>query len=119
MSLNKVIYNKLILQAQEAKFIGLNKLANYVLNSIGSVIAENKSQYDFEKLEENIKKYLWKSALEIVKFYDLESLDIQVVDEILNETKDILIEKLKNKLNLSDFGPLESKLPGEFNKTDI
>ena len=43
--LNEVIYNKLLLQANEAKAQGMERLATGVLNSLGAVPEDEEAHY--------------------------------------------------------------------------
>lgn len=111
MKLNKVIYNKLILQAEEAKEIGLNKLASAILNSVGPSYREEDISM---KLSENVYNNLWKIALDVINYHDLESVDIQKVDEVITSLAENVIDQLEITLDKKDIiGKLEPKLPGQ------
>lgn len=125
MKLNKVVYEKLVLQAQEAKEIGLTKLGETVLSAIGAVSREDEViTYSHSELTEDIYHNLWKVALNIAQYYDVDSIDIQKIDESLelmamkvrseieNTMYSEISTKVKGKVALM-IGPLEPKLPGE------
>ncbi len=125
MKLNKVVYEKLVLQAQEAKEIGLTKLGETVLSAIGAVSREDEViTYSHTELTEDIYYNLWKAALNVAQYYDVDSIDIQKIDETLevmamkiqseieNTMYSEISTKVKGRVGMM-IGPLEPKLPGE------
>lgn len=116
MKLNKTVYNKLLLQAQEAKELGLKKLSNIIFNNIGSVPKEDTEIDSFSSLQlkEKVHSSLWKIALDVIKYHDLESVDIQKIDEILVNLAEQVLSEVEVSLGADDkIGPLEPKLFGE------
>lgn len=121
MKLNKIAYNKLVLQAQEAKELGLNELADVVLNSIGPTPRDEKEAYVYssEQLQDDMNKFLWKMAISTAEYHDLKSLDIQKIDEVIKWAAKQVLADLESCMDGGDgisrtgIGPLEPKLPGE------
>lgn len=113
--INPVVYRKLLLQADEAKLRGMNKLASAVLGSIGACPAEEKQTYNFESLQEDIHQGLWKLAMDVIRYHDLESADIEKIDEVLETLASTLIEDVEVSLNVAvdQIGALEEIVPGE------
>ena len=115
MKLNSTIYNKLLLQAKEAEEQGLTKLANNILNAIGDSPQKEEEKYSYSELQEDIYNDLWKSAARIMAYYDLNSVQI----EKLNETIHICAVNLTNELEITlgvdeiIAGPFEPKTFGE------
>jgi len=113
--LNETIYQKLLLQAEEAKHQGMNKLASGILNAIGPHPEEDVSEYAYTALGEDVHKEMWKLATNVINYYGVESIDA----ERLNTVIESLAEKFVNELEVSFGvdslvkGPLEPKLPGE------
>lgn len=114
--LNPIVYHKLLLQAEEAKDRGMTKLASGILNSLGSFPEDEKSNYDFTQLKEDVYQDLWKIASCVVKYHDLQSADAEKIHEVLEVFASKLIEEVERSLNVDNtqVGPLESKVPGEF-----
>lgn len=100
--LNKDIYNKLYLQAQEASDQDLKKLARAILFSIGSVYTDKSEKYNIEELDENVFNNLFKLSLEVVKYYDIKEVDTQQLEELIEELSEDFIEKIKDKLKVDE-----------------
>lgn len=115
MKLNKTIYNKLLLQAEEAREQGMEKLAHSILNSIGSYPEEGPSSYSYLDLKEEIHNDLWKIATKMASYYDLDSTDAIAINTAIESIASNMIEDLENTLGVQDkvTGPKEPLLPGE------
>lgn len=113
--LNEVIYNKLLLQANEAQVRGMKKLASGVLNAIGPVPEDEALRYNFSELQDDVYNGLWKLAAYVMKYHDLESVDATKVHDVLESFAEKLIEQVEQSLGVDDtqIGPLEEKIPGE------
>lgn len=118
---NELIYNKLLLQANEAKDIGLKKLGSAVLNSIGPLPEDEFHTYDLNELKDDIYDGMWKLALNVLKYHNVDSVNIEKIDKVVDSFVSKFIEQIELSINIdnSDIGPLESELPGEFDKIDI
>ena len=83
--LNSVVYQKLLLQAEEAKD------------------------------REMVKLDLWKAATCILKYYDIKSADAEKLHEALEVVASKLIEEVEHSLSVkhTQVGPLEPKVPGQ------
>lgn len=112
--LNSVIYEKMILQAEEAKEQNMTKLATAILGSLTSSPEDEIITYSSGELNNDIYKGLWKLSANVIKYHDLQSVDV----EKINETIEILAEKFIENLEISlgvekgTIGAIEGKLPG-------
>ena len=113
--LNIVIYNKLLLQAQEAKEQGMIKLASGVFGAIGSVPEDEICTYNFGELKEDIYCGLWKLAGNVIKYHDLDSANAEKVGEVLESLAEKLIDEVEQALGVENeaIGTLEEKLIGQ------
>lgn len=112
--LNKVLYNKLLLQAEEAKERDMKKLASCILESIGSYPNEESFNYSFSELSEDVEKDMWKAAAKVMVYHDLNSVQVEKIEQILNKFAESLIDEVEKALKVNDnIGKLEAKLPGE------
>jgi hypothetical protein len=68
--LNSVIYNKLMVQAEEAKIQGMEKLAHNILGAICGSPDDEAIQYSIGEMQEEVHHELWKLASHILKYYD-------------------------------------------------
>ncbi len=115
MKLNSVLYNKLLLQAEEAKSQGMHKLASGIFQSIGSYPEDDTKEYSYENMNEEIYNDLWKAAAKLLAYYDLKSVQAEKIDEIIQIYSNKLINELENSLELGSIikGPFEPKVLGE------
>jgi len=113
--INSIIYNKLLLQAQEAKDRDMVKLANGIFSSIGALPEDEKANYNFNELENDVYQGLWKIASCIIKYHDVKSADAEKIHEALEAVADKLIEEVERSINVNNesIGPLEEKVPGQ------
>lgn len=112
--LNPIIYQKILLQAQEAKFRDMKKLAGAVLGSLGPTPAEEKIVYSSVELKEDIYNGLWKLAFAVVGYHDLDSADIEKLDKAIAFATDNFVKDIEQALDVEGkVGPNEPKLPGQ------
>lgn len=113
--LNEIVYNKLILQHEEAKERGLNKLASGIIACAGALPEQDYNTYSWNQMDSDVYADLWKTASNILKYYDVTSLDA----EELNNSIELFAEQFINnicktiKKDSSELGPLEPKLIGQ------
>lgn len=113
--LNSVVYNKLFLQAEEAKEREMVKLASGLMNALGPVPEDETVTYNFDELQADVYRGLWKMAACVIKYHDLDGVDAEKVHEILESLASKVIEEVEQSLSVdnSQVGPLEAKVPGE------
>lgn len=114
--INQTIYSKLILQADEARDQGLEKLANGVLSAMPPSPREPKEKitYSSEELEENIYQKLWKIAMDVITYHDVQSVDIQKIDNIVSDLSTQILQEVQASISVDNtIGPLEPELLGE------
>ena len=115
MKLNSVIYNKLMLQADEARDQGMVKLADAISNAIGEEHTEEHEPYSYDELQEDIHKDLWSIASRLVRYYGINSVDALKVDATVSELTGKTLDELERTLEVDNMirGRFEPKLPGE------
>lgn len=114
--LNKVAYERLVVQAQEAKELGIDHLAEGVLASIGAIPKEEseKETYSSIELERDVYNGLWKIAVNIMAYHDTVKIDASKVDEVINSLSATVLAQLEKSIDLQGkVGASEPKLPGE------
>lgn len=115
--LNSVIYNKLILQAEQAKEFNMDKLANNILETIGSVSkdsSEELEKYAFTELEDDVSRLLWKIAYRVMDYYNLESADVKKIESCIDDLTEKVVEEFKHSMSVEEnFGEKEPKVIGE------
>ena len=112
--LNSVVYQKIVLQAQEAKLREMRKLASAVLNGLGPNPAEDKIVYSARDLKEDIYQGLWKLAFNVIGYHDLDSADIEKLDKAVAYAVDNFVKDIEHALDVEGkIGPNEPKLIGQ------
>lgn len=113
--LNSTVYQKLFLQAEEAKDRNMTKLASAIFGAIGPVPEDENNNYNFNELQDDIYQGLWKLAMCVAKYHDLQSIDAERVHAVLESWSSDLIEDVERSLHIDNttVGPLETKVPGE------
>jgi hypothetical protein len=112
--LNIIMYRKLLAQAEEAKEQGLIKLGDNIIDIIGPEPTDDREEYSYGQLQNDIHKDLWKLATRLMIYYDLNSADISEIDKTIMSWASKITDDLEKTLSVdASFGPLESLLPGE------
>lgn len=112
--INKTAYAKMALQAEEARDIGLKSLANNVFEALGSLPREEAMLYSWDDLGSDVQRALWKAASDVIAYHDLDSVDIQKIDDVVKHLSDRVIATIEQELNvLNSVGGLEPKVPGQ------
>jgi len=113
--LNTVIYHKLLLQSHEAKAQGMVKLADGIINALGPMTEDEKVEYNYAQLRDEVYDGMWKIATHVIKYYDVKSADAGKIHERLEALADRFLGELEQSLDVEGVvaGPLESLLPGE------
>ena len=107
--LNSIIYHKLLLQANEAKFQGMTKLASGIVNALGPMTEEEQIEYHYAQLREEVYHELWKVATHVIKYYDVSSADAIQLHDRLEVLADKFLQELEQSLGVEEVaaGPLE------------
>ena len=115
MKLNSTIYNKLLLQASEAKEQGAVKLANGILESLETSSQDTNVKYSYGELQDDIYNDLWKTAIKILAFYNIESVNAESLNKTIIACVNQISDEIENTLSVQDVvkGPFEPLLPGE------
>jgi hypothetical protein len=113
--LSNVIYQKLLLQAEEAKERDMTKLASGILSSLGPSPEEESVNYNFNELQDDVYQGLWKMAACVIKYHDLKSADAEKIHEILESMASKLINEVEHALSVNNaqVGPIEDKVFGQ------
>jgi hypothetical protein len=114
--LSSITYNRLLAQAEEAKELKLEELADGVLNAIGPASRDEEEPFIFSHsdLRDAVHKSLWKIAIEVISYHDHQKSDIQKVGAAIDNLTDNVLNTIHNSLNIVDhIGPGEPILPGQ------
>src|SRR5580658_2582879 len=108
--LTKHAYNRLMLQAEEAKELGMKNLAGAVFDAIGAIPCEDTIVYGEEDLQADAYRALWKVAADIVAYHNAKSADIIVIDRIVNNMAHTVVTAIETELGVDgNIGALEDK----------
>lgn len=112
--LNQDIYNRLLLQAEEAKTRQFTKLSHAILHSLTATPEDEGCKYSFTELEEDVYKDLWAISTNVLKYHNLSTVDAEKLNETIETFASKFISSLEQTLNVEGkIGPLEEVLPGE------
>ena len=122
--LNKIAHSRLLLQAQEAKEMGLDRLARGMFFALK--LAEEDadmpvSKYSYEEMQEEIYQELWELVSKVAQYYDVDNITAEKIDDVLQEMRDNFLEKVEEVLGVEEgsVGALEPEVPGETKEADI
>lgn len=115
VKLNSIISHKLFAQAEEAKETGMLKLANSIESAVSIDPSVENLEYSYNQLEEDVHKDLWKAAVNIIKYYNLESADAKKLDKSICILASEMIREIEQELGVDTIvvGPNEPKVFGQ------
>jgi hypothetical protein len=114
--LSNVVYKRLLAQAEEARDLKLENLADSVLSALGPMTRDEEETFEFSyaELRNNVHRSLWKIAIDVVAYHDYQKSDIQKIEATITDLTDAVLVAIRGSLNSSDkIGPNEPKLPGQ------
>lgn len=113
--LNVVVYRRLLACAEEAKEQGMIKLADNIKEAIGSEPETEDVTYSYSQMESDVHRQLWKAAASMMKYWGVDFVDVQKLDNSILVWASELIDEVEHSLNVdtTSKGPLEPKVPGQ------
>lgn len=111
--LGSTLYHKLALQAEEAEYQGLEKLANNIEEAIGSEYDDRPIEYAQAELEDDIHQGLWSLATCVLRYYNSTSVDAEKLDIVLESLASKFVEEVESVLDSQLVNTNEPALPGE------
>jgi hypothetical protein len=110
----KSIQDKLYIQAQEAKYQGMTKLASAIENILKDKEVFEKTEYSQAQLDSDIHHDLWKVASKLLVFYDIKNPNVEKLDKSIITWAASIVNDLEKTLQVSGIkGSKEPKVPGE------
>lgn len=115
VTLNKIAHQRLLLQAEEAEERGLHQLSTGILSMIKAAAEDSKEEYSYEDMSAEIYQGLWELASKVAKYYDVENIEAEKLDEVIETLAEDLISQVEEAMQVesNQVGPFESKVPGE------
>lgn len=114
IKLSEVIYNKIIAQTEEAELLGFHDLANDLSHAVkgANIVTDDDYSYSRKELDSDIRKNIWKSALAVIGYHNMSSVDLGKLSEIIDEVSDKVSNAIETSLNVeNNIGP-KDKIPG-------
>lgn len=114
--INQTIYRKLTAQAEEAKNRGLVKLAQDITEALKDTDFQvAPEEYSYAELKKDMESDLWKSAVKLISYYNINSIDAEKVEKAISILAVQVMYGLESsmKVDPADPGSLEPKVPGE------
>ncbi len=114
-TLNKIAQQRLLLQAAEAQDRGLDQLSKAILAMVKNAAEESKDDYSYEDMSAEIYQGLWELASKVAKYYNVEEVTAEKLDDVIEEIAENFINNIEEALQVesSQVGPSEPKVPGE------
>lgn len=117
-TIKKNLFNRLVLQAEEAEIQGLTKVAESLTTQI-TKNADNLRddsvlyRYSAAQFGQDIHEKLWDFVIRTADFYNV-SLEAQEMQKIIERYAADMIHEISNKLGINhSIGAYEEPLPGE------
>jgi hypothetical protein len=113
---SQTTHKRFVASAEEAKHLGLHKLATAVLNGLGPMHEEigSNATYSKDELESLVYQTLWKLAIETAAYHDLTKVDILKIDAAVKSLKNQVIDELESSMKVLGYvSKREPKLPGQ------
>lgn len=105
--------DRLKAQAEEARELGLVKLADCV-NEVIPELTKEVTEYDFDEVKASVEKLLWKSATQVINYHNVNDTDICKVQRVIDHLVPIVIRELESSIDRkAKLGPFESKIIGQ------
>ena len=113
IKLGHVINIKIKAQVEEAATLGMKDLSEELNVALEDVVGADMDDSITKKdIMQQIKVNLWKSALSIIGYHDLKSVDIKKMAQIIDDMSQKVFEEVESDLNVSgELGPKDN-LPG-------
>lgn len=116
IKLSKKLYDRVLFAAEEAKDLEMNDLADGIISALGPTARDQDDPSIFSEadLKKEIYKNLWKLALDIAAYHDVQKMDIQKVGNELDVLSDYIFRDLEMVFGkIGVVGALDPKIPGE------
>ncbi len=112
MKINKKLYDRLVLQAEEAEKLGMNKIASNVLETAEPFLENESIEYSYADLENDISKDIWKMATRLFNYYQINNIDIKEFNKIVEASAETLLDELEDALDVKEqlIGATEPKV---------
>lgn len=114
-TISKNLKLRLMAQAEEANFRGLEKVAMKLNHQVNNTpIRQDADEYLYSRsdLHNDVEDLLWKAAVRTQDYFGKTS-DAGEIGELIESMADELISTLRTKLGNPVIGPHEPLVPGE------
>ena len=115
----QTLYNKLYLQAQEAKEQGLETndssliTLSHAINEAIGPFPEETDIYSYDDLKNDVYSNVWKTITAVSVHHNVNSLDAGKLNSFASDLSEDIINKIKEKMDLSLKNTKEPKVIGE------
>jgi len=113
--ISEKLQKRLLAQAEEAKTLGLTKVADQV----GEAVAESEPRdesveytYASDELVSDVEKLLWAAAIRVQDYFD-KTADAARLNDTIEHYAEDLIDSVRHTIGGAIIGPFEPAVPGE------
>lgn len=114
-TISKNLKGRLIAQAEEANFQGLDKVASNLTTQVKETpVREDDEEYLYSsaELQKDVENLLWKAAIRAQDYYG-KTADAKEIGDIIESCAQELISGVRKTIGGSVIGPHEPLVPGE------
>lgn len=113
--MNQHLRERLILQAEEAKHIGLVKLGETVQDAVlHAQVVTDTGIFNHDELVESVKGSLWRAACKIAIYHDLPTIDIQKMETLIVVATNDFMHHIECSYDVENkIGPFEEVVMGQ------
>jgi len=111
--LGTVLYNKLMLQAQEAEYQDKGILSLHIKEAIGDESDDSLDTYAQDELSDDVHQGLWKLATCVLRYYNVDSVDAEKINSVIESMASQFVEEVESVLDTQLVNTNEPLLPGE------
>lgn len=114
-TISKNLRLRLLAQAEEANFHGLEKIASNLSDHANKTpIRKDNEEYIYSRSEmyDDVEQLLWKAAIRTQDYFG-KTADGVAIGELIETMANDLISSIRNKIGGDIVGPYEPLVPGE------
>jgi basic membrane lipoprotein Med (substrate-binding protein (PBP1-ABC) superfamily) len=113
------LQKRLVHQAEEAKFLGFDKVASSVAVQVnGNETRDNEEDYVYSRqdLISDVERLIWAAAVRTQDYFN-KTADVRDVNDVVESLAEELVDAVQKKIGGNVVGPYEPLVPGEVRNT--
>jgi hypothetical protein len=114
-TISENLNKRLIAQAEEAKFQGLDKVSDDIYNQVNlNPLRKDHEEYVYSDsdLRNDVETLLWTAAIRVQDYFG-KTANANELSEIISTIADDMLSSIRHKIGGNIIGPYEPLVPGE------